>query len=372
MLAALRQACEKRDLARIDALLDDGVSPNALFDDGQRPIHLTAADGSDHACSMLLQRGADPDLKDADGRSALDLSTPQNIEAAVVLVKYGAAFDPASILGQRLITGFCFHSGSPRQTEAGLRLLLSRGIAADTRDSEGVPAYHHAARHRRLDLCKVLVEHGVDPHCRDAKGQTALHRVARMALPEQVQQQLSMGLDIGALDSHLNTPLHEAARGYGDGNVMLLLSLGADPWQHNADGLTPFGLASTYGHGRIMMLGLALAPDFEQTRREMAELQKKLREPVALPASRIEAALRCGQVEILAKVLESADSDGVGMRELAETVRQASLVAENDWSVMRHVRFQLRDMAQAWMARQVARQACLDALPSYDNESMKP
>jgi ankyrin repeat protein len=93
-LLALIMAAVHERLDVIDALLDAGTPIDAVDPEWQRqPLRAAAEHGRPAGVRHLLARGADPNLRDADGRTALDMTrpehrydeTPGHVEAAAIL-----------------------------------------------------------------------------------------------------------------------------------------------------------------------------------------------------------------------------------------------------------------------------------------------
>jgi len=58
----------------VGLLLEAGAYPNAANNNGETPLHLAAAKGSDDLVRMLVQKGAKPDVRDKSGRTPLDVA----------------------------------------------------------------------------------------------------------------------------------------------------------------------------------------------------------------------------------------------------------------------------------------------------------
>jgi len=57
----------------VDLLLAEGADVNAQSDDGSTPLHVAVERGSVTAVEVLLRAGADPGLRDGQGRAVRDL-----------------------------------------------------------------------------------------------------------------------------------------------------------------------------------------------------------------------------------------------------------------------------------------------------------
>ena len=62
-----------RDQAAVKELLDGGKNPNARQSDGITPLMIAVSNGDSEIATMLLAKGADPNLR-AGGRSALSMA----------------------------------------------------------------------------------------------------------------------------------------------------------------------------------------------------------------------------------------------------------------------------------------------------------
>ena len=75
------------DLQRVQTLLDRGASPNSDGIDGvERAIVAAAESGNAEIVDLLINKGADVNLTDGDGRTALDVATQKGFKNIVTLL----------------------------------------------------------------------------------------------------------------------------------------------------------------------------------------------------------------------------------------------------------------------------------------------
>ncbi|MCM2335253.1 MAG: ankyrin repeat domain-containing protein [Pseudomonas sp.] len=164
----------------------------------------------------LLQRGADPDVRDAHGDTpvfALLSRGPAGLAALQVLLRRGAS--PAGAGG------------------------LARFLAA-------CAAGEHAARgleHVALEL----LERGADPFASSRSGDPPLALTVRLGWTRLLARLLAIGVDLDARDSHGMSPLHLAAALGREAMLKQLIAHGASPDLRAADGQTPLGVALSAG-----------------------------------------------------------------------------------------------------------------------------
>jgi hypothetical protein len=69
---ALVHAASRGDVASVDRLLNNGLSPNSQDEEGKTPLIAAARSGRSDVVDLLLTAHADPRVSDASGMSALD------------------------------------------------------------------------------------------------------------------------------------------------------------------------------------------------------------------------------------------------------------------------------------------------------------
>lgn len=139
------------------------------------PLHLAAArpDGAEFVAA-LLAAGADPDLQDLDGRSALQHAAANASDSVPisVLLQAGATEDIADGDG---ITPL--HAAARRDDGAAdiIAELMAVGASADAGDENGTtPVMWAAARAPESMIVEMLIEAANDPCVEDDQERTAL------------------------------------------------------------------------------------------------------------------------------------------------------------------------------------------------------
>ena len=127
----------RRYVKLVEFLLDKGANPNAPDNDGKTALHIAAAEGCPQKfVEFLLEKGANPNARDNDGKTALHIAVINNHFEIVAS-------------------------------------LLEKGAALNICDNDGKTALHRAVIKNHFKIVASLLEKGAEPNICDTDGKTA-------------------------------------------------------------------------------------------------------------------------------------------------------------------------------------------------------
>lgn len=176
----LATAISQGDIAEVKELLSKGVNLNAHFYNERTPL-LMAIDGSYtkkgyEMVNFLLQNGADPELRDDRGNTAIIKALGLNrSKAAAIIMKYKPNLFAANDYGYSPIG-----LASKNNEIALVKEMLKRGVPADYRHKNQWGAYFsltplmQATFRNHIEMINLLLDNGADISIRSKKGFSAL------------------------------------------------------------------------------------------------------------------------------------------------------------------------------------------------------
>jgi ankyrin repeat protein len=166
-----------------------------------RLIHLAVAENHMQVAQLLIERGADLNVRNADGRLPLhDCFELGRDEFAQLLLGAGAEPDVSVAAGygmyDRLLEILNRNPEQANDLQTGIsplgwsvygnkpesaRILLEHGAVVD-RPPYDAEAWGPAAHVANIDVSRVLLENGANPNCRNTDGDTPIHAAIKSRL----------------------------------------------------------------------------------------------------------------------------------------------------------------------------------------------
>ena len=145
------------------------VDLNAITDDGSTPLFLACQHGHHDCVRWLLAGGADPNITDSGGRSALIIAAA-NENRESILVSLLANHADVSIRDRHGMTALSY--AIARGDAPSVALLLHAGADAKQRSASGISALHCAVWRGNETIVRYLISHGASPSDLDRSGKS--------------------------------------------------------------------------------------------------------------------------------------------------------------------------------------------------------
>lgn len=263
-------------VAVIDVLLDAGAPIDAPdgTDLAYTPLIAAAREGALDAVRRLLRAGADITAAESIGGTALHHAVlAGRVDVVRELLRGGAAVDAVDDNGRtplvrmavqvdatevrhRLDDGTTLPPEFPLHEEymAITGVLADAGCDLDAMGSDGYSAAHHAAANGTATFLERLLRLGADVENPNAKAYTVLHAACDRGCSAAVAALIAAGASVDRADVYGVTPLHGVAVNGAADVAALLLAAGADTsarvregFDRIAPGMTAADIATEYG-----------------------------------------------------------------------------------------------------------------------------
>ena len=178
-------------LSRI--LIDRGADPNVENNDGKTPLHLLSDsrvhnDNSLDLLWVLLKRGAMVNKRDKNGETPLLLAMGRGwIKLVRILLEHGAEANVKKSTNRKTLLHLLLESQIRDEGEALdiMSLLLDRGAMANGRDVNDQTPLYLAMGRDWFKLARILLEHGADASGTNNEGKTPLHLLSESRIHDE-------------------------------------------------------------------------------------------------------------------------------------------------------------------------------------------
>ena len=172
-------AASSGDAQKVKRYIAKGADVNYVDPHLKVPVlGMTVIKNQTRAAKVLLQHGADPNIKielqDAHLRPLHMTVKSRNLPLAKELVGHGAKLSLVDSFGSTPLI-----MAASENLEDFTRYFLEAGADVNQKDSKKRTALHWAAFFGHTDIAKVLVDHGADVNAVTSDGRTALGLVRK-------------------------------------------------------------------------------------------------------------------------------------------------------------------------------------------------
>ncbi|KAI1242479.1 hypothetical protein IHE44_0000004 [Lamprotornis superbus] len=199
---ALHAACAASSAACARLLLRAGAHPEALSEDGYRPLHLCCKSSDSIECvRLLLQHGASVNSQtEEENDTALHVASRHGLAQHVqLLLHHGAELEVKNKEGQTPLNAACAQHHQPQDMDRYYRvcqLLVDGGASINAADRDRQHPLHLACKNANAQIVELLLARGANVNVMNYGGNTALHNILQVAAyklehrPELVVQAL--------------------------------------------------------------------------------------------------------------------------------------------------------------------------------------
>jgi ankyrin repeat protein len=249
---AMSFAAREGDIASATAMLDAGADINYGDVDNTSALVVGIMNQHYSFAKFLIDRGADPNIVDAYGRTSLyAIVDIRNLDWSALPERKADDPIPSMDIAKALLA-----HGAHRNTALTKNLPGRSGMdSGDTTLTEGATPFMRAARSGDTEMMRLLLANGADPKLTTKQGNNALLFAAGVGYRdkntkgteaealEALKITIEAGLDLKAANSKGETALHGAASRGADSIVQYLVDHGAPLNVRTNQRFTPLDVA---------------------------------------------------------------------------------------------------------------------------------
>lgn len=269
----LMYAARQGALDSTAALLDAGANPNLTDPDGATALVLAIINAHYDVAAALVKRGADPNIADKDAQMAALYAA---VDMNTLAVGHGRPnTKPSGTLSALDLIEILLANGADPNARLAAPLMQRHHTMGDGALGAGATPFMRAAKTGDVAAMRLLVAAGAQPALTLPNGVDALMLAAGLgwrdgspAAPsfdqgteegaiEAIRYCLELGLDLGATTTNGDTALHAAVSGRGSPTIVrYLVERGASLEAKDKRGRTPLDLAASSRRERDDLVAL--------------------------------------------------------------------------------------------------------------------
>ncbi|NXX25751.1 ASB10 protein, partial [Nicator chloris] len=183
---ALHGACAAASTDCVRLLLRSGADPDAVSEDGYRPLHLCKSSDSIECVRLLLQHGASVNSQtEEENDTALHVASRHGLaEHVQLLLHHGAELEVKNKEGQTPLNAACAQQHQPQDMDRYYRvcqLLVGSGASVNAADRDWQHPLHLACKNANAQIAELLLARGANVNVMNYGGNTALHNILQVA-----------------------------------------------------------------------------------------------------------------------------------------------------------------------------------------------
>jgi len=241
---ALMYAARQNSTAAAAMLADLKADMNAVDADGTTALELSIINLHYDLASLLLNKGADPNIGDNSGMTALyaavDMRAPANMMTRPD-PKLRAEIDAAGMVKVLLA-----HGANPNLRLKKPIIGRHNNLVGDTQMGDGATPLMRAAKANDLQILRLLLDGGADPSI-PLKDRTTTAMIATSV--DAIKLLVDRGVDVRAFNSNGQTLLHSAAGRGSAAIIQYAVERGARLDARDKQGRMPLDIAQGGGGG---------------------------------------------------------------------------------------------------------------------------
>ncbi|KAM6338636.1 ankyrin repeat and SOCS box protein 10 [Podargus strigoides] len=179
---ALHEACAAARTDCVRLLLTFGADPEAVSEDGYKPLHLCKSPDSIKCVQQLLQHGASVNSRtEEEDDTVLHVAARHGLTDHVqLLLRHGAELEAKNEEGQTPLNAACAQSHQPQDMDRYYRvcqLLVQSGASINAADRDRQYPLHLACKNANAQVAELLLAQGANVNIMNYSGNTALHNI---------------------------------------------------------------------------------------------------------------------------------------------------------------------------------------------------